>query len=201
MVRSGHTSARCSSFSASVWLTGFTYVNLNYDCPENTGLGFAKCGKVTGAVPSVARRRVFRSQRPLLFPTGCFRQGADVTFNYAEIETVNSSTRVRWSHLTVDNEGTVTTNEVGYDVLWGAKDCLLVEATPCLFTPSQSLTLCPPRPIGHDRLSFTSVVPVLHCSVCEGNVKAFSDGGSISVFKVDGLFYTQIWNIESSLRA
>ena len=40
---------------------------------------------------------------------------------------------------------------------------------------------------GHDRLSFTSVVPVLHCSVCDGNVKAFSDGGN-TVFKVDGRF-------------
>ena len=27
------------------------------------------------------------------------------------------------------------------------KDYLLVEATPCLFTPRQSLTLCPPRPM------------------------------------------------------
>ena len=70
-----------------------------YECPANTGLGFAKCDEVTGAVPSVARRRVFRSQRPLPFPTGCFRQGADVTFNYAEVEVVGSSTRVRWSPL------------------------------------------------------------------------------------------------------
>ena len=38
VVGSGRTSACCSSFFASVWITGFTYVNSSDDCPENTGL-------------------------------------------------------------------------------------------------------------------------------------------------------------------
>ena len=53
----------------------------------------------------------------------------------------------------------------------------------------------------HDRLSITSVVPVSHCSVCDGDVKAFSDGGSNTVFEMDGLSFTEIWKAESSLRA
>ena len=69
-----------------MWLTGFTYVNSNYDCPEDTGLGFAECEEATGTVPTVACRRAFRSRRPLHFPAGCSRQGAEVTFNYAEVE-------------------------------------------------------------------------------------------------------------------
>ena len=61
---------------ASVWITGFTHVNLSDDCPENTGLRFAECEEATGTVPSVARRRAFRSRRPTsfpcyLFPSGC----------------------------------------------------------------------------------------------------------------------------------
>ena len=42
---------------------GFTYVNSNSECPENTGLGFAECEEVTAIVPSVARRRAFRRHR------------------------------------------------------------------------------------------------------------------------------------------
>ena len=32
------------------------------------------------------------------------------------------------------------------------------------------------------------MVPVSHCSVCDNDVKAFSDGGSNTVFEVDGRF-------------
>ena len=121
-VGSGRTPARCSSFSASVWITGFTYVNSSDDCPENTGLGCAECEEATGTAPSVARRRAFRRRRrPLPFPAGCSRQGAEVTFNYAEVEAVGSSKRVCRSHLTVDDESTVTSNGVSYDVPWGAE--------------------------------------------------------------------------------
>ena len=42
VVGSGRTSGRCSSFSASVWITDFTYVNSSDDCSKNTGLGFAE---------------------------------------------------------------------------------------------------------------------------------------------------------------
>ena len=73
VVGSGRTSACCSSFFASVWISGFTYVNLSDDCPENTGLGFAECEEATGTVPSVARRRAFRRRRPVPFPAGCSR--------------------------------------------------------------------------------------------------------------------------------
>ena len=72
---------------------------------QNTALVFAKCEEATGTVPSMARRRAFRSRRPLPFPAGCFRQGADVTFNYAEVEAVGSSKRVCRSHFTVEDEG------------------------------------------------------------------------------------------------
>ena len=37
----------------------------------------------------------------------------------------------------------------------------------------------------HDRLSITYVVLVLHCSVCD-DVKTVSDGGSNTLFEVDG---------------
>ena len=94
---------------------GFTSVNSSYDFPENTGLGFAECEEATGKVPSVARRRAVRRRRPLPSPAGCSRQGAELTFNYAEVEAVGSSKRVCKSHLTVDDEGTVT-NGVRYDV-------------------------------------------------------------------------------------
>ena len=40
----------------------------------------------------------------------------------------------------------------------------------------------------HDRLSITYVVPVLQCSVCDDDVKTVSDGGSNTVFEVDGRF-------------
>ena len=42
VVGSGRTSVRCFSFSASVWVMDFTYVNSCDDYPENNGLGFAK---------------------------------------------------------------------------------------------------------------------------------------------------------------
>ena len=54
----------------------FTYVNSNDDCSENTGLGFAECEEATGTVPSVARRRAFRSRRPLPFPSWLFPSGS-----------------------------------------------------------------------------------------------------------------------------
>ena len=47
--------------------TGFTHVNSNSNCPENTSLGFAECEEATRKVPSVARSRAFRRRRQLLF--------------------------------------------------------------------------------------------------------------------------------------
>ena len=44
----------------------------------------------------------------------------------------------------------------------------------------------------HDRLNITSVVPFSHCSVCDGDVMAFSDGGSNTVFEVDVFFYENL---------
>ena len=61
-------------------ITGFTYVNSSDDCPEKTGLEVAVCKVATGTVSSVARRHAFRRRRPLPFPAGCSRQGAEVTF-------------------------------------------------------------------------------------------------------------------------
>ena len=67
VVGSGCTSVRCSSSSASVWITGFTCGNSCDDFPENTGLGFAKYEEATKTVPSVARSRAFRRRRQLPF--------------------------------------------------------------------------------------------------------------------------------------
>ena len=112
-----------------------------------------------------------------------------MTFNYAEVEAVGSSKRVCRSHLTVDDEGTVTSNDVSYDVPWGA------EGPPARGSYTMSVHAAPvfdPLPTSsdvHDRLSITSVVPVSNCSVCDGDVKAFSDGGSNTVFEVDGRFF------------
>ena len=44
----------------------------------------------------------------------------DMTFNYAEVKG-GSSKRVVRSHLTVDDEGTVTTNGVSNEVPWGGE--------------------------------------------------------------------------------
>ena len=61
-------------------------------------------------------RRAFRRRRQLTFPAGCSRRKQrDLQLN--ELEVVGSSERVCRSHLTVDDEGTVTTNGVSYDVL------------------------------------------------------------------------------------
>ena len=77
-----------------------------------------------------------------------FRQGAKCDLIYVELQAVGSSKRVCKSHLTVDNEGTVTTNDISNNVPWSTEGLLLlVELTPCLFTPHQSLTFCPPRPL------------------------------------------------------
>ena len=70
-IGSGHTSARYSSFSASVLKTGVTYNSCN-DCPENSVFGVS--GKeTTGTITSVTYRRSFRRRRQLPFPTGCSR--------------------------------------------------------------------------------------------------------------------------------
>ena len=58
----------------------------------------------------MARRRAL-----LPFPAGCLSE-VDVTFNYAEVEVVGSSKQPFRSHLTVKDEGTVTTNCVSNDV-------------------------------------------------------------------------------------
>ena len=195
-VGSGRTSARCSSFSASVWITGFTYVNSSDDCPENTGLGFAECEEATGTVPSVARRRAFSRRRPLPFPAGRSLWGAEVAFDYAEAEAVGRSKRVCRSHLTVDDEGTVTTNGVSYDVPWGA------EGPPARGSYTMSVHSAPvfdAQPASsdvHNRLSITSVALVSHCSVCDVD-EAFSDGESNTVFEVDGRFDR---NLESRVK-
>ena len=88
-----------------------------------------------------------------------------MTFNYAEVEAVGSSKRVFRSHLTVDDEGTATTNSVSNDVPWGAEglpargsDTRSVHAAPVFDALPTSSDV-------HDRLSITCVVLVLHCSV------------------------------------
>ena len=145
-----------------MWITGFTYVNLSDDCPENTGLEFAECEEATGTVPSVARRRAFRQSASTSFPSWLFPLKAEVSFNNAEVEAVGSSKRVCRSHLTVDDEGTITTNGVSFDVPWGAEgppargSCTMsVHAAPVFDALPTSSDV-------HDRLSITSVVPVSH---------------------------------------
>ena len=126
------------------------YVNSKYKS-QNTALVFAKCEEETGTVPSMARRRAFHSRRPLPFPAGCFRQGADVTFNYAEVQAVGSSIRVCKSHLTVDDEGTVTTNDVSNDVPW------CTEGQPAHGSYTTSVHAAPV----FDALPTSSVVPIV----------------------------------------
>ena len=195
-VGSGRTSTRCSSFSASVWITGFTYVNSSESLFRRTPtLGLLSLKWATGTVSSVARRRAFRRRRPHPFPAGCSRQGAEVDLQSSQIGVCRS-------HLTVDDKGTFTTNGVSYVVPWSTKGLPACEKfTPCLFTPRQSLTLCPLRPDVHDRLSINSVVPVLHCSVYDDDVKTVSEGGNNKVFRGWMASSTDVWNTESSLQA
>ena len=91
----------------------------------------------------------------------------EVTFNYAEVEVVGCSKRVCSSYLTVDYEGTVTMNNVSYDVLWNAEEppargnyTMSVHSTPVFDAQPTSSE-------AHNRLSITFVVPGSHCSVCD----------------------------------
>ena len=183
MVGSGRTSVRCSSFSASVWITGFTYVNSCGDYPENTGLGFGNYEEATKTVPSVARSRAFRRRRQLPFqlvvPVREWRLPSTTPFV-----------------LDGDYEGIVTMNGVSYDVPWSAERPLArgsytrsVPSTPVFDAQSTSSDV-------HNRLSITFVTPISPCSVCDVN-EAFSDGGNHKIFEVEGRFDG---NLESRVR-
>ena len=119
VVESGRTSVRCSSFSASVWITGFTYVNSCDDYPENTGLGFTKYEEATETVPLVARSRAFRRRRQLIF---------QLVVPVREPRLPSTAPFV----LDNDHKGIVTMNGVSYDVPWGAERCCSWKATPGL---------------------------------------------------------------------
>ena len=53
------------------WIDGLHLRELSDDCPENTGLVFAKNDEATGIVPLVARRCAIHIRRPLPFSAGC----------------------------------------------------------------------------------------------------------------------------------
>ena len=115
------------------------------DCPENTDLCLLSMKKQLEWCPrwlAVALFIIgvyFLSQLVVLVKKGVLQPRRN--------EAVGSSKWVCRSHLTVNDENTVTTSGIGYDVPWSAEDRLLVELTPCLCTPRQSLTPCPPRPM------------------------------------------------------
>ena len=81
------------------------------------------------------------------FPSCLFPSGSGCVFQLRRSEAIGSSKRVCRSHLTVDDEGIVTMNGVSNDVPWGVERLPARGSLPCLFTPRQSLTLCPPRPM------------------------------------------------------
>ena len=154
VVGSGRTSVRCSSFSASVWITGFTCVNSCEDYPENTGLGFAKYEEATKTVPSVARSCAFRRRRQLPFrlvvPISEWRLPSTTPFV-----------------LDSDYKGIVTMNGISYDVPWGAERPLAresytrsVPSAPVFDAQSTSSDV-------NNRLSIPFVTPFSHCSVCD----------------------------------
>ena len=110
-----------------------------------------------------------------------------MTFNNAEEEAVGSSTRVCSSYVTVDYEGTVTMNNISYDVLWSVEGPLARGNHTMLV---HSRLVCDAQPTSsdaHNRLSITFVAPVSHGSVCDVD-EAFSNGVSYTSFEVDGRF-------------
>ena len=83
----------------------------------NTAIVFTKCEEAIGTMTSMALRHAFRIRRPLPFPAGCFRQnGHDLQLGRMK---GGSSKRVFLSHLSVDDEGTVTMNGVSKEIPWG----------------------------------------------------------------------------------
>ena len=87
----------------------------------------------------------------------------------------------------MDDEGTVTTNGVSNDVPWGAERLPARGSYTMSVHAAPVFDALPTSSDVHDRLSITYVVLVLHCSVCN-DVKTISDGGSNTVFDVDGRF-------------
>ena len=96
VVGSGTTSACGSSFSASVWITGFTYVNSKTIVPRT---------------PAWVSLSVKRRQEQCL-------RWIVVTLFVVSVHFL-SPLVVPVTYLTVDDEDTVTMNNVSYDVLWG----------------------------------------------------------------------------------
>ena len=86
-----------------------------------------------------------------------------MTFHYAEVDAVGSSKLVCRSHLTLDDEGTVTTNGVSYDVPWGAEGLPARGSYTISVHAAPVFDALPTSSVVHDRLSLTSVVPVVHC--------------------------------------
>ena len=81
-----------------------------------------------------------------------------------------SSKRVFWSHLSVDDEGTVTTNCVSNGVPWGELPArgnytMIVHTAPVFNALPTSSDV-------HNRLNLTFLVLVLHCSMYN-DVKQF----------------------------
>ena len=86
-----------------------------------------------------------------------------------------------------DNKSIVTINGVSYDIPWNTEKPLArgsctrsVPSAPVFDAQSTSSDV-------HNRLCITFVTPVSHCSVCDVD-EAFSDGGSYTIFEVEGRF-------------
>ena len=119
-----------------------------------------------------------------------------VVYRYNRLTCVDRTQERKQAFLEFD---ALTLNGVSNDVPWGAERLPACGSYTVSVHAAPVFDALPTSSDVHDRSSITYVVLVLHRPVCN-DVKTVSDGGSNTVFEVDGRFFNKLWNTESSLR-